>query len=279
MALNQYVEWLNGGMSGTLVMGILNITPDSFSDGNLYLDPEMATNKALLMVSQGAHIIDLGGESTRPGAQPVSLDEELSRIMPVIKGIRAKSNVMISIDTTKSVVAQNALEAGADIVNDISGLTFDESMVKIVEKFKAPVVIMHIKGTPKNMQNDIKYNDLLTDLFDYFQERIEFATSNGISDEQIIIDPGIGFGKNVNDNYTIINNLSEFKKFGYPILIGPSRKSFIGSVLNKPADQRLYGTAAAVTASILNGANIIRVHDIDEMSQIALISDKIKGSS
>ena len=259
----------------TVVMGILNVTPDSFSDGNKFIDSERACSHALEMIKQGADIIDIGGESTRPGSDPVSEETELNRVIPVIEMIRNHSEIPISIDTNKSVVAEKAINAGADIVNDISALTFDLRMTSVVARSNAPVILMHIKGTPKNMQENPGYTDIVSEIIQYFQDRIEYSITQGISKENIILDPGIGFGKSVEDNFTILKNIYEFRKLGYPILVGPSRKSFIGATLNRNVDDRLLGTAAAVSASIMNGADIIRVHDVDEMSQISIISDKI----
>ncbi len=263
--------------SRTHIMGILNVTPDSFSDGGKFLDKDQAIAHALKMVADGADIIDVGAESTRPGAEPVGLEEEMSRVIPVIETLRKKSDVPISIDTYKSQVAEAALNAGADIINDISGMRFDAKMKKIAAKYQAPVVLMHIKGEPRNMQKNPLYKDLITEIYQYLSESIELAESAGLPREKIIIDPGIGFGKRLGDNYEILRRLAEFRSLGCPILVGTSRKSFIGNVLNLPPEQRLEGTAAAVALSIANGADIIRVHDVKEMKRVCVIGDLISG--
>ncbi len=262
----------------TYIMGILNVTQDSFSDGGLYFDKSAAIKKAIQMVEEGADIIDIGGESTRPGAEPVTVEEELRRTIPVIEVLAKEINVPISIDTYKAEVAKKALEAGASIVNDISGLRFDPEMAKVVSEYKVPVVIMHIKGRPKDMQQNPVYEALIPEIMDYLREGIRLAKESGVSEDKIIIDPGIGFGKTFNQNLEIINNLREFTLLEKPILIGLSRKAFIGKILGEahPAD-RLEGTAAAVAISIMNGANIIRVHDIKEMVRVARVADAIKN--
>ena len=259
-------------------MGILNVTPDSFSDGGQFLDTKSAVYHALRMAEQGADIIDIGGESTRPGSDPVSINDELARVIPVIESIRGESTIPISIDTYKSIVARAAIAAGANIINDISGLNFDPEMVNIVRDHRVPIVIMHIKGTPKNMQVDPQYDDLIQEIIDYFQKQIDFCRDNGVPKSKIILDPGIGFGKRLNDNFILIRELKRFTELGYPVLIGPSRKSFIGLTLDLPVEQRFEGTAAAITAGIMNGARIIRVHDVLEMKRVQIISDQIRGA-
>lgn len=258
-------------------MGILNVTTDSFSDGGQFMDKEIAVNHALEMVKSGADIIDIGGESTRPGAEPVTMEDELDRVIPTIEGIRTTSNVCISIDTYKADVAEKALAAGADMVNDISGLQFDEKMVKVVKEENVPVIMMHIKGTPRNMQQNPDYENLMEEIVAYFQERVEFCHEHGIKNENIILDPGIGFGKRLQDNFELLRELKQISNLGFPVLSGPSRKSFIGLTLDLPVDERVEGTAAAVTASILNGAKIVRVHDVKEMKRVATIADNIRG--
>ncbi|MBA3071313.1 MAG: dihydropteroate synthase [Nitrospirae bacterium] len=262
----------------TYLMGILNVTPDSFSDGGRYFDRTLAIKRAYEMVEEGADIIDIGGESTRPGSEPVPLQEEIARTIPVIEEISKKIKVPVSIDTYKAEVAKRALDAGASIVNDISGLRFDPEMPKVVSRYKVPVVIMHIKGTPKNMQANPIYEALIPEIMDYLRESIKLAVESGIAEDKIIIDPGIGFGKTFDHNLEIIKNLHEFKYLEKPILIGPSRKAFIGKILDDaPVPERLEGTAAAVAISILNGANIIRVHDVEEMKKVALVADAVKS--
>jgi len=269
---------LTNNNTPTLVMGVLNVTPDSFSDGGQFLDTKSAVCHALRMAEQGADIIDIGGESTRPGSDPVSINDELARVIPVIEGIRGESSIPISIDTYKSIVARAAIAAGANIINDISGLNFDPEMVNIVRDHRVPIIIMHIKGTPKNMQVDPQYDDLIQEVIDYFQKQIDFCRDNGVPKSKIILDPGIGFGKRLNDNFILIRELKRFTELGYPVLIGPSRKSFIGLTLDLPVEQRFEGTAAAITAGIMNGARIIRVHDVLEMKRVQIISDKIRGA-
>ncbi len=272
-------DWnkINTVNSVTLLMGILNVTTDSFSDGGQFIRCEKAVERALVMVADGADIIDIGGESTRPGAKPVSQSKELQRVLPVIAGIRKRSDISISIDTTKADVAEKAIAAGADMVNDISGLQFDDTMADVVREYAVPVVIMHIKGTPLDMQKDPHYADLMQEIVAYFKERIDFCLQHGIKKDQIIIDPGIGFGKRIQDNFILLRKLQQIADLGYPVLIGPSRKSFIGLTLDIPVNERLEGTAAAVTASVLNGAKIVRVHDVKEMKKVMTISDHIRG--
>jgi dihydropteroate synthase len=261
----------------TYIMGILNVTRDSFSDGGLYFDKSEAIKRAIQMVEEGADIIDIGGESTRPGSEPITIEEELRRTIPVIEVLSKEVDVPISIDTYKSEVAKKALDAGASMVNDISGLRFDPEMSKVVSAYKVPVVIMHIKGTPKDMQQNPVYEALIPEITDYLRDCIILAIESGISEDKIIIDPGIGFGKTFNHNLEIINNLHEFTFLEKPILIGLSRKAFIGKILgDAPVTDRLEGTAAAVAISIMNGANIVRVHDVKEMVKVTKVADAIK---
>lgn len=261
----------------TYIMGILNVTPDSFADGGLYFDKSAAIERAHQLVEEGSDIVDIGGESTRPGSEPISIEEELKRTITVIEAISKKIKAPISIDTYKSEVAKAALDAGASMVNDISGLRFDPRMPDVVSEYKVPVVIMHIKGTPKDMQQNPVYEALVPEIMDYFRIGIKIATGAGISEDKIIIDPGIGFGKTFNHNLEIINNLHEFTILEKPILMGPSRKAFIGKILGDvPATERLEGTAAVVAISIMNGANMIRVHDLKEMAKVAKVADAVK---
>lgn len=258
----------------TYLMGILNVTPDSFSDGGRFFDQTDAVLHAFQMIKDRVDIIDVGGESTRPGAEQISAEEEVRRVVPVISKIMQKSKAAVSVDTYKSEVATEALKAGASIVNDISGLHFDPKMADRIAEAGASVVIMHIKGTPKDMQSDPHYDNLVQEIYDYLAEAVEGARSKGI--KQIMIDPGIGFGKTAEHNLELINRLEEFRGIGVPILIGVSRKSFIGKILETPVEARLEGTAAAVTASILHGADIVRVHDVREMRRVALVADAIR---
>jgi dihydropteroate synthase len=261
----------------TAVMGILNVTPDSFSDGSRYLDKGLAVEHACRMAEEGADIVDIGGESTRPGSEAVPLDEELKRVIPVIEAITAKTGVPVSIDTYKAEVARRAIDAGASVVNDISGLRFDPGMAKIVAESKVPLILMHIRGTPRDMQKSPGYEALIPEIMDYLRASIRMAEEAGVDGSNIVIDPGIGFGKTSEHNLLILKDLAEFEALGKPILVGVSRKAFIGRILADAApDQRLEGSAAAVSIAIMNGANIIRVHDVKEMAKAAKVADAIK---
>lgn len=261
----------------THVMGILNVTPDSFSDGGKFLNHQAAVEHALRMVGEGADFIDVGGESSRPGSDPISIEEEIRRTAPVIESIASRVSVPISIDTYKSEVARRALEAGATIVNDISAMTMDEHMSEVVARHKATVILMHMKGTPKTMQSDPSYTDVVDEVKEYLAGRIKVARSFGI--EQIVVDPGIGFGKTLQHNLELMKKLRVFRELGVPVLVGPSRKSFIGTILNLPIEERLEGTAAAVSACVLNGAHIVRVHDVRAMMRVAKVADALKQNN
>ena len=273
-----FKSWLNSP-SKSLIMGILNVTPDSFSDGGQFTRVHQATDFALKMINDGADIIDIGGESSRPGADPVPFEEELRRIKPVIKTIRKQTDCLISIDTYKASVAEVALDLGADIINDISSLSHDKKMAKLVSNRKVPVILMHMQGSPQNMQLAPSYNNLIDDLISFFNNKIEIAFKAGILNNMIILDPGIGFGKHVEDNFEIIRELKQIKAMGYPILLGPSRKSFIGEALDLPVEDRLEGTMASVVVGIINGANIVRVHDVLETKRTISIVEKLLGES
>lgn len=260
----------------TLLMGVLNVTPDSFSDGGLFFDKEKAISHGLRLVEEGADIIDIGGESTKPGSKPLELEEELRRVIPVIKSISAEVDVPISIDTYKSTVAQKAIEAGAEIINDISGLNFDPSLAKVASKEDTPLVLMHIRGTPETMQKNVHYDSLFSEILQYLKDSIQRAESAGLDPRQIIVDPGIGFGKTVEDNLLIIKNLHEFRILGKPILLGTSRKSFIGKILNVEVGERLEGTLSSITVGVLNGANIIRCHDALQAKRAIAVADAIR---
>jgi dihydropteroate synthase len=250
-------------------MGILNVTPDSFSDGGLFLDPNKAVDHALSLIAEGAAIIDIGGESTRPGSNPVDPDEQIRRVIPVIKGICKQSDIPISIDTTHAQVARAALDAGAVIINDISALRFDSDIIDLVAGAQVPVILMHMLDTPRDMQVNPTYHDVVREVKQFLAERIDCAVQAGIQRSQIIIDPGIGFGKTINHNLLLIKHLKEFHELQVPLLVGPSRKSFIGKILGliDPAD-RLFGTAATVAQCVLQGVQIIRVHDVMQMHQV-----------
>ncbi|MGR3177875.1 MAG: dihydropteroate synthase [Candidatus Anammoxibacter sp.] len=263
----------------TRIVGVINLTPDSFSKDGFCYDTEKALQHADDLVREGADIIDVGGESTRPEASPVSEEEELRRVIPLIKELSKSIDVPISIDTYKSRVAEKALDAGAQIINDISGLRADKDMVNVVVASKAPIILMHMQGTPLDMQNMPTYNDVVSEIILFFQELINKAISHGVDEHNIIIDPGIGFGKTVRHNLEILNRLEEFKELGCPIMVGPSRKAFIGKVLNKPEEERLLGTLATVAIAIAHGSNIIRVHDVNETVEIAKMCDAIINSN
>jgi dihydropteroate synthase len=260
----------------TLLMGVLNVTPDSFSDGGLFFDKEKAISHALRMVEGGADIIDIGGESTRPGSKPLELEEELRRVIPVIESLAKEVDVPLSIDTYKSTVAQRAIEAGAEIINDISGLHFDPSLAKVAAKNDTPLILMHIRGKPETMQKGVHYDSLFSDILQYLKESIQRAESTGLDSRQIIIDPGIGFGKTAEDNLLIIKNLYEFRILGKPILLGTSRKSFIGKILNTEVGDRLEGTLSSIAIGVLNGAHIIRSHDVPQAKKAIAVADAIR---
>ena len=274
------LSWANYSLDfsrKTYIMGILNVTPDSFSDSGLYFDKSAAIKRALRMVEEGADIIDIGGESTRPGSDPLAIEEEVRRTIPVVEALSREIAVPLSIDTYKSGVAKRALDAGASMVNDIGGLRFDPGMPKVVSDYKVPVVIMHIKGKPKDMQKNPVYEALMPEIMDSLREGIRAATESGISEDKIIIDPGIGFGKTSEHNLEILHALYDLTLLEKPILVGPSRKAFIGKALgDAPPGERLEGTAAAVAISIMNGADIIRVHDVKAMAGVARVADAIK---
>jgi dihydropteroate synthase len=261
--------------SRTHLMGILNVTPDSFSDGGKYFNFKDAIKQAVRMAEEGADIIDVGGESTRPGAKPVPIEEELRRVIPVIKELVKELDLPISIDTYKSEVAKKALDQGANMINDISTLRFDPEMRKVASEYDVPVVLMHIKGTPRNMQDNPFYTDVIQEISDYLNESIEIARKAGIAEDKIIVDPGIGFGKRVKDNLDILKNLKKLTHLGKPILIGVSRKSFIGKLLDLPLEQRLEGSLSASVLAIANGANILRVHNVKENKRAAQMADAI----
>jgi len=250
----------------TLIMGILNITPDSFSDGGLYCSQQKAVERGLQMVDEGADIIDIGGESTRPGAKSIEASVELKRVLPVIESLVRQVKIPISIDTTKAKVAKLALASGAEIVNDISALHGDKKIAKTISDEGAAVILMHMRGNPRNMQKgNLVYNNLMGEVTDYLEKSSEKALKAGIEKDCLVIDPGIGFGKTPEDNYKIIKNLSQLKELGMPVMIGTSRKSFIGKATGGEPEQRLEGTAATIAAAIMNGCHIVRVHDVAAM--------------
>ena len=263
----------------TLIMGILNVTPDSFYDGGKYSSVESALERAREMVEEGADIIDVGGESSRPGSLPVSKDEELSRILPVIKAISDELDVPISVDTYRAEVAEEAIKAGAGMVNDITAMGGDESMAEVVSEHGVPICLMHMKGTPQNMQKNPHYDDTMAEITKFLHERAEYAMAKGIDEKNIILDPGIGFGKRtgegIEDNCEIIARLAELKSLGFPVLVGASRKTFIGNLSNTGVEERLEGSLGAEAMAIANGADILRVHDVKETKRMAMVVDRI----
>jgi len=260
-----------------LIMGILNVTPDSFSDGGNFLDPKKAVDQALRLVSEGADIIDIGGESTRPGALPVPLEEESRRVLPVIKVLAKEAEVPISVDTRKPEIARRAIASGASIINDVSGLNANPEMLDVTaQEKKIGLILMHAQGTPQSMQKAPRYRDLIGEIYRFFQQRIAQAKEVQISADRLAIDPGIGFGKTVRHNLRLIHHLEQFMDLGVPLLIGPSRKSFIGRMLDLPPSERLEGTAAAIAIAVFQGAKILRVHDVMEMRRVAVIAEGIR---
>ena len=261
-----------------VVMGILNLTPDSFSDGGQYLEPEAAWKQAEKLVAEGADILDLGAESTRPGALSVPASEELERLLPVLKKIREKLSVPVSIDTTKPEVARKCLEAGAAIINDVSGLKRSGSeMAKVVKEFEAGLILMHSRGTPETMQTLTDYEEVVADVLKELRESIGMATAAGIEKERIVIDPGLGFAKTADQSLEILKHLKAFCELGFPVMIGPSRKSFIGHVTGREMQEREFGTAACVAAAVLRGVRILRVHEVRAMRDVILMAEAIKG--
>ncbi len=259
-------------------MGILNVTPDSFSDGGQFHDARRAIEHALRMVDSGADIIDIGGESTRPGSAPVPLEEELARVIPVVKEVCRAVEIAVSIDTTKAEVARQALDLGAVMINDVSALRSDEELGRLAADYGAYIILMHMRGTPRNMQEDTRYDDLIGEISEFLKVAAERAASLGVSRDNIIIDPGIGFGKSADGNFSLLKNLHRFAGIGCPILVGASRKSFIGKTLGLGIEGRLEGSIAAACYAVLNGADIIRVHDVAETRRAITIVEKIAGA-
>jgi dihydropteroate synthase len=264
----------------TLVMGVLNVTPDSFSDGGKFFRVADAVKTALAMERAGADIVDIGAESTRPGSVGISGEEELERLLPVLQGLRGRLKIPISIDTQKARVAELALGAGAEVLNDISGLKFDPKIAEVAAQHGVPLILMHMRGTPRTMQKQAWARDVMKDVTAGLRESVAVARRAGVRKTQIILDPGIGFGKSFAQNYELLAKLPELAKLGYPVLVGTSRKGFLGATLGRngkplPAEQRIWGTAATVAASILQGAHIVRVHDVEEMAQVARVTDSV----
>lgn len=268
----------------TLIMGVLNVTPDSFSDGGEFLDPQRAVDHALAMEKAGADLLDVGAESTRPGSRSVTTAEELLRLLPVLRALQPRLKIPISVDTQKSEVAAAALAAGAQIINDISGLRHDPRIAEVAAKQKTPLILMHMRGEPNTMQQGPFARDVVKDVVGGLRVSIAKARKAGVAKSQLILDPGIGFGKSHAQNYELLRKLSQLAKMGYPLLVGTSRKGFLGATLarnGKPAlsEERVWGTAATVTVSILHGAHIVRVHDVAEMTQVARVADTLVSAS
>jgi dihydropteroate synthase len=262
----------------TIVMGVLNVTPDSFSDGGKFYAEEQAMQHALQMERAGAHLIDVGAESTRPGAKEISIEAQLQRVLPVLGGLRRLLKIPISIDTQKAEVAEAALDAGAQIINDISGLKSDPRMAEVAARCRMPIILMHRRGEPRTMQKGPFAREVMRDVVQGLRQSVAMARKAGVRKSQIILDPGIGFGKSFAQNYELLQKLPQLAKLGYPLLVGTSRKGFLGATLARdgkpaPPEERLWGTAATVTASILYGAHIVRVHDVSEMAQLARVAD------
>jgi len=262
----------------TLVMGVLNVTPDSFSDGGKFLEPELAVEQAFAIEKAGADLLDVGGESTRPGSQETSPAQELDRILPVLEALRGRLKIPISVDTRRAAVAELALRAGAEIINDISGLKHDPKIAEVAARHGVPLVLMHIRGEPRTMQAGPFARDVMKDVLQGLRRSIAVARKAGVAQSQIILDPGIGFGKSFAQNYELLQKLPQLAKLGYPLMVGTSRKGFLGATLARdgkpaPPEERIWGTAATVTASILHGAHIVRVHDVAEMVQVARVAD------
>jgi dihydropteroate synthase len=260
----------------TLVMGVLNVTPDSFSDGGLYFNSDPAVARALEMQRAGAHILDIGGESTRPGSAGISAEEELRRILPVLNKLRGRLAIPISVDTSKAAVAEAAAQAGAEIINDVTALRADPRIAEVARRRKLPLILMHMRGTPRTMQQKPFARDVMRDVTAALKKAAAIARRTGVAKSQIILDPGFGFGKSYEQNFELLARLPELARLGYPLLVGTSRKSFLGRALGGAAEQdRIWATAATVAAGILQGAHIVRVHDVAEMSQVARVTDVI----
>ena len=267
----------------TLVMGVLNVTPDSFSDGGEYEQPKLAIEHALAMEKAGADLLDIGGESTRPGSEEIPASEELDRILPVLEGLRGRLEIPISVDTRRSTVAELAIRAGAEIINDVSGLRSDTQIAEVAAKYGVALVLMHMRGEPGTMQRGPFARDVMKDVARGLRASVAKAREAGVAKSQIILDPGIGFGKSHSQNYELLQKLPQLASLGYPLLVGSSRKGFLGATLARdgkpaPAEERIWGTAAAVTASILGGAHVVRVHDVAEMAQVARVADCVVNS-
>jgi dihydropteroate synthase len=262
-----------------LIMGVLNVTPDSFSDGGRYPDVDAAVARAEAIEADGADLLDIGGESSRPGAQPVSLEEELARVLPVVLALAGRVRIPISVDTTKAEVARRALDAGATIINDISALRGDPGMADVVARSRAGLILMHMQGTPATMQDHPAHAAAGEEIMDFLQSRVDAAVAAGIDRERIAVDPGIGFGKTGEQSLALMGGLAAFLALGRPIVIGPSRKSFVGAVLERPVHEREWGTAAAVAVGVLQGAHVVRVHSVAQMRDVARVAQAIREAT
>lgn len=260
------------------IMGILNVTPDSFSDGGRYLNPDDAIARALGMVEQGADVLDLGAESSRPGAVPIDEEEERRRLLPIVEAVCRRVSIPVSIDTTKASIAERALDAGAAIINDISALRFDARMGAVVAKSGAGVILMHMQGTPQTMQHAAQYADVVAEVRRFLKARVEAAREMGIGPKRILLDPGIGFGKNCRHNLALLNQLETVSMLGRPLVVGVSRKAFLGKVLDRPVDKRLMGTAGAVAVAIMKGVRMVRVHDVEPIRDVVRIIEAIRNA-
>lgn len=265
-------------VSGVRIMGVLNVTPDSFSDGGNFASFEAALAQADRLIAEGADILDVGGESTRPFAAAVSCEEELRRVIPVIEAVRKKHTILISIDTAKAAVAREALQAGADMVNDISALRHDPEMLAVVRETKVPIILMHMQGTPADMQIKPRYEDVVADIVDFFTERIGWITANGVARDRLIIDPGVGFGKNINHNLSILKHLDKLSIFGLPVLLGHSRKRFLGDIAGIPVEAERDGVTAVAAALCLGRMAIVRVHNVAATRQALLVADALHSA-
>ncbi len=259
----------------TWIMGIVNVTPDSFYDGGLYLDAGKAVAHGLELAAEGADMLDIGGESSRPGSDPTPTEDELRRVVPVIAGLRRQSGALISVDTMKPDVAEAALDAGADIINDVSSFRLDPRILELASRRKAGFIVMHMAGTPKTMQVQPRYDDVIADIRRFFAEKLEIAEAYGLDRERLMIDPGIGFGKRLEDNLALLNGLAAFEDLGRPVLLGVSRKSFIGKILNAPPEDRLEGTIAASVIGVVRGAHVLRAHDVRAVKRAVLVAEAI----
>jgi dihydropteroate synthase len=262
----------------TLIMGVLNLTPDSFSDGGKFLHPRAAVKQALAMQAAGAHLIDIGAESTRPGSRQTAEGDELQRLLPVLEALRGRLKIPISVDTRKAPVAEAALQAGAQIINDVSGLRHDARLAHVAAKYHAPLILMHMRGEPETMQKTAFARDVIKDVLSGLRVSVKLARDSGVAKSQILLDPGIGFGKSWPQNYELLARLEDLSRLGFPLVVGTSRKGFLGATLARngksaPSKARIWGTAASVAASILHGAHIVRVHDVAEMVQVARVTD------